>query len=206
MVGRWYNSEDIAAWGQRFRASVINSISGYKPANLIGTHDATSGENLAIMSSVVHLGAMPPLLGLIIRPDSVDRHTLRNIRRSGCYTINHVTHEFYQAAHQTAARYSDEISEFAAVGLSPERIPEFGAPFVAEAPIKIGLELRQEIPIALNGTHFIIGEVVRLRVADTLVSATGDLDLENAGVVALSGLDRYYRTELIDQLPYAKPD
>lgn len=205
MVGQWYDSEAIASWGQRFRASLINSISGYKPANLIGTDDATSGENLAIMSSVVHLGAAPPLLGLVIRPDSADRHTLRNIRSSACYTINHVASGYFKAAHQTAARYPDEVSEFDAVGLTPQRLWGFAAPFVAEAPIKIGLELRQEIPIELNGTHFIIGEVVHLFVGDSLVSDQGDLDLEKAGVVALSGLDRYYRTELIDKLPYAKP-
>ena len=205
MVGQWYDSEAIASWEQRFRASLINSISGYKPANLIGTDDATSGENLAIMSSVVHLGAAPPLLGLVIRPDSVDRHTLRNIRSSGCYTINHVASDYFKAAHQTAARYPDEVSEFEAVGLTPQRLSGFAAPFVAEAPVKIGLELRQEIPIELNGTHFIIGEVVHLFVGDSLVSDQGDLDLEKAGVVALSGLDRYYRTEFIDKLPYAKP-
>lgn len=205
MVGQWYDSEAIASWEQRFRASLINSISGYKPANLIGTHDATSGENLAIMSSVVHLGAAPPLLGLVIRPDSVDRHTLRNIRSSGCYTINHVASDFFKAAHQTAARYPDEVSEFEAVGLRPQRLEGFAAPFVAEAPIKIGLKFRQEIPIELNGTHFIIGEVVHLFLGEALVSEQGDLDLEKAAVVALSGLDRYYRTELIEKLPYAKP-
>lgn len=205
MVGQWYDSESIASWEQRFRASLINSISGYKPVNLIGTQDATSGENLAIMSSVVHLGAAPPLLGLVIRPDSVDRHTLRNIRDSGCYTINHVASDFFKAAHQTAARYPDEVSEFDAVGLTPQRLASFAAPFVAEAPIKIGLQLRQEIPIELNGTHFIIGEVVQLFIGDSLVDDQGDLDLVKAGVLALSGLDRYYRAELIDKLPYAKP-
>lgn len=205
MVGQWYDGVAITRWEKGFRASLVNSISGYKPANLIGTDDAASGENLAIMSSVVHLGAAPPLLGLVIRPDSVDRHTLRNIRSNGCYTINHVARDFYKAAHQTAARYPDEVSEFDAVGLTPQRLANFAAPFVAEAPIKIGLELRQEIPLELNGTHFIIGEVVHLFVGDSLVSENGDLDLEKAGVVALSGLDRYYHGELIEKLPYAKP-
>ncbi len=205
MVGQWANSEAIAGWEQRYRASLINSISGYKPANLIGTSDECSGENLAIMSSVVHLGSAPPLIGLVIRPGSVDRHTLRNIRRTGCYTINHVTHDFYAAAHQTAARYPDAVSEFDAVGLKSERLADFDAPFVAESPIKFGLKLCEEIPITLNGTHFIIGEVVHLYINEGLVNAFGDLDLQAGGVVALSGLDRYYITELIEQLPYAKP-
>jgi flavin reductase (DIM6/NTAB) family NADH-FMN oxidoreductase RutF len=206
MVGDWFSQEDIGAWEQRYRASLINSVTGYKPANLIGTRDRLSVHNLAIMSSVVHLGTSPPLIGLIIRPDSAERHTLRNIREYGVYTINHVTLSSYRAAHQTAARYDDDVSEFEAVGLVPEYRDGFGAPFVASSPVKFGLSLVEEIPIQWNGTHFMIGKIETLFIEQGLVSATGDLDLVQANVAALSGLDRYYRTELIDQLPYAKPD
>lgn len=64
-------------------------------------------------------GAKPPLMGFIVRPDSVDRHTLSNICNSGYYTINHVTKSIYKRAHQTSARYDADISEFEAVGLTP---------------------------------------------------------------------------------------
>ena len=50
MVGDWFSQEDIGAWEQRYRASLINSVTGYKPANLIGTRDRLSVHNLAIMS------------------------------------------------------------------------------------------------------------------------------------------------------------
>ena len=58
------------------RLNLINSLSGVKPANLIGTKDQNGNENLAIFSSVVHLGSNPALLGFILRPQGeVRRHT-----------------------------------------------------------------------------------------------------------------------------------
>jgi flavin reductase (DIM6/NTAB) family NADH-FMN oxidoreductase RutF len=205
MVDGWVTGDDISAWEQRFRAALINSITGFKPVNLIGTKDPSSGHNLAVMSSVVHLGASPPLVGLVIRPDSVDRHTLRNIRTHGCYTINHVTSGFYPQAHQTAARYEDEVSEFTAVGLTPQYVEGFDAPFVGESPIKLGMTLVEEVPIKHNGTHFVIGRIDHLYIEAGLVSVYGDLDLARAEVVALSGLDRYFSANFLGKLPYAKP-
>src|SRR6056300_326601 len=205
MVEGWVTGDEISKWEQRFRAALINSITGFKPVNLIGTKDASSGHNLAIMSSVVHLGASPPLVGLVIRPDSVDRHSLRNIRAHGCYTINHVTESFYSKAHQTAARYEDSVSEFDAVGLSPELIEGFEAPFVAESPVKLGMTLVEEVPIKHNGTHFIIGRIDHVFIDAGLVGEQGDLDLAGAGVIALSGLDRYFSVIFLGKLSYAKP-
>ena len=65
----------IAALPQRERAALVNSLTGFKPANLVGTADASGHCNLAIMSSVVHLGSHPPLLALVVRPGGEDRHT-----------------------------------------------------------------------------------------------------------------------------------
>ena len=51
-----------------YRANLVNSVSGYKPANLIGTVSDSGVTNVAIFSSVVHLGADPALLAFIQRP------------------------------------------------------------------------------------------------------------------------------------------
>ena len=54
---------EIQSLNQRYRAQLINSLSGFKSANLIGTQDGEGKSNLAIISSVVHLGANPALVG-----------------------------------------------------------------------------------------------------------------------------------------------
>ena len=72
------------------KINLINSCSGYKSANLIGTISKEGITNVAVFSSVTHLGSNPPTLGFIIRPTTVPRDTYKNILESGIFTINHV--------------------------------------------------------------------------------------------------------------------
>lgn len=197
---------ELAALERRYRAALVNGVTGYKPANLVGTVDRDGRSNLAIMSSLVHLGSNPPLLALVMRPDSVPRHTLENIIATGSYTVNHVAGALVERAHQTAARYPREVSEFEAVGLGEDWLDGFPAPFVAEAAVRLGLELRDHQALAINGTHLVIGEVTFLDVPDQCVHEDGSLDLATADTVALAGLDRYYRPRDPKRMAYATPD
>ena len=131
-----YDSADLAKMSSRYRARFINSLSGYKSVNLIGTQNLDGRSNLAIFSSVVHLGASPALIGFIMRPDNGSRHTLDNITQSQHYTINQVCADFYQAAHQTSARYPEHESEFDTCNLSEHYIDGFKAPFVQQSRLK----------------------------------------------------------------------
>lgn len=201
-----FTRKDINALESRYRAALVNSLSGFKPANLVGTADREGQTNLAIISSVVHLGSHPPLLALIIRPSPVERHTLDNILDTGCYTINHVSDRFIEAAHQTAARYPREQSEFAATGLEEHWVDGFAAPFVSEASIRMGLELREHQRLDINDTHFLIGEIVLAEVPAGCLGDDGSVDICAAGTVALSGLDSYYDTRRLRRMAYAKPD
>ena len=198
--------DDLINMEQRYRAMFINSLSGYKSANLIGTIDGQGMTNLAIMSSAFHLGAQPPLMGLIVRPDVAERHTLDNIRSTGVYTINHVNQKIYRQAHQTSARYPKSISEFDAVGLTAEYRHNFTAPFVKESSISMGLELRQEQLMEINGTHLLIGEIVAVKVPDDTVSDDGFIDVAKADTLAIGGLDGYFSAQLQERLAYAKPN
>ena len=199
------NSDTIAALDRRYNAALINAVTGFKPANLVGTADARSHCNLAIVSSVVHLGSRPPLVGMIIRPDPVDRHTLDNILENGYYTINHVGEPFIEAAHQTAARYPREVSEFEATGLTAHWHESFPAPFVDESKVRMGLRLREHQVLRVNGTNLVIGEIELLDLPDDCVDSDGRLDLARAGSVALSGLDTYFTARPVRTMAYAKP-
>lgn len=70
-----YKQQDLAKMNDRDRARFVNCLSGFKSANVIGTRDRHQQNNLAMISSVVHLGSNPPLLGFVMRPQSVTRHT-----------------------------------------------------------------------------------------------------------------------------------
>jgi flavin reductase (DIM6/NTAB) family NADH-FMN oxidoreductase RutF len=190
---------------QRKRAQFINSISGFRSVALIGTIDTQGQTNLAIFSSIVHIGSNPPLLGFIMRPDSVERHTLTNIMDTGFYTINHINSSMYEKAHQTSARYPKTVSEFDATQLTPLFKEGFVAPFVKESHIQIGIEFKERIEISINQTSMIIGEIKWIHYPDHCLSEDGFLDIEKAGSITSAGLDSYHTTQLLQRLEYAKP-
>ena len=198
-----YREDDIQKMDQRYRANFINSLSGFKSANLLGTKSTSGQENLAIISSVFHVGANPPLLGMIMRPHTVPRDSLQNIKDTGVYTLSAVGSEFTEAAHQTSARYTD--SEFTAVGLTPTYSATHSAPYVAEARLRIGLEVKHIEMIELNQTELVIGQVVEVYVDNSVVSVDGYIDLEHLQTACISGLDTYHKSSRIHRYGYAKP-
>ena len=197
--------KEIDQMEQRFRASFINSITGFKSVVLIGTRNKVNQENLAIFNSIVHLGSNPALIGMIIRPDSVERHTLENIEETGFYTINHILESFVEQAHHTSARYLRNVSEFEASGLTPSYKDDFFAPFVKESNVQIGMEFKTKINIPINNTLMIIGQIKSISLPEKAISTDGYIDLEITKTITNSGLDSYHRTERIVRLPYAKP-
>jgi flavin reductase (DIM6/NTAB) family NADH-FMN oxidoreductase RutF len=197
---------ELMAMEQRKRAHLINSVGGFKSVCLIGTADNVGHTNLAIFSSIVHIGANPPLICFIMRPDSVERHTLNNILETGYYTINHVNETIYQQAHQTSARYPKSVSEFDATGLTAAYKNDFKAPFVKESSIQLAIEFKERIDLTINNTIMIIGEITQLYFPIDCWCEEGYLDIEKAGTISCTGLDSYHTTQRLERLSYAKPD
>ena len=82
-----------------------------------------------------------------------------------------------QRAHHTSARFNRDQSEFDECGFESVTIDGTPAPFVSESPLKIGLTLQDHQPLAINGTHLIIGSVEQLSFANDVWRDDGTLDL-----------------------------
>ena len=203
---KYYSSADIEQLEEFYRRRLINSLTGYKNPFLVGTISKTKNENLAIFSSVFHLGANPALLGMVCRPHTVRRDTLENILETKKYTLNLVEETFYKEAHQTSARYKADESEFAATGLNPEYKENFLAPYVAESSVQIGMTFLESLQINYNQTQIIIGKVESLFINESLLAADGHIAFENSNAVCVSDLDTYYSPKRISRLSYAKPN
>lgn len=106
------STEDFSKMERIERLNLINSCTGYKSANLIATQSIDGKSNIAIFSSVTHLGSDPALIGFIVRPTTVPRDTYKNIKETGYFTVNHVTESMIADAHHTSANYAHGISEF----------------------------------------------------------------------------------------------
>jgi flavin reductase (DIM6/NTAB) family NADH-FMN oxidoreductase RutF len=186
------------------RVQFATSLPGAKPISLVGTSDALGQLNLAPFSSILHLGSNPCLLGMVSRPDQVERHTLSNIVETGFWTINHLHPEILDAAHQCSARYPREVSEFEATGLSSHFEGAFPAPFVQESRFRIGLQLEEIVPINANGTRLVVGRVMLVQVADDSLLDHGGVDLSKINCLASTSLDSYFTLQPLARLAYAK--
>lgn len=188
----------------KFKLNLINSLSGIKPANLIGTVSSDGTENLAIFSSIIHIGSNPAQLGFILRPqDKIPRDTYRNIESNGFYTINHVQSNFVEKAHYTSAKLDPDESEFERMKLESEYLGDFLAPFVKESLIKIGMRHFESIPIS-NGCRLVIGNVEIISIPDNTINDLGQIDLEKSFSMGISGLNTYYDLIKKASFPYVR--
>ena len=195
---------DIESMEKLARVQFANTLPGPKPISLIGSINSLGQTNLAPFSSVTHLGSNPALIGLISRPDLVDRHTLSNILDTHSYPINHVHSDILEQAHDCSARYPREISEFTATGLTPHFEPGITAPFVAESRFRFALDLVETIPITANDTILIIGKVRLVQLHEQHLSEDGSIDLTAIDSLASTALDTYFQLSQPTRLPYAK--
>ncbi len=200
-----FSLEDINKMHHLYRINLINSCSGYKSANLIGTKDLQGVSNVAVFSSVTHLGSNPGLLGFFLRPTTVIRNTYDNIKKTGIYTLNHIHQDILNDAHHTSAKYEASISEFDVTNLEEEYKDELSAPFVKGCPIQMAMEYVEEYPIKANNTILLIGRITKLYVPDDLLEKDGFINLSKGKVATINGLDGYAVPELKTRLEYQRP-
>lgn len=201
-----FDRAQIEELESRYRARLINSLSGYKSLNLVGTVDGENINNLAIFSSVIHIGSNPPMQAMISRPDTVARHTLDNIKEIGYYTLNQVHEGIYEEAHQASAKYDRNEDEFKKVGLTPWKLEGHNVPFVREAHIKTLMKLKEIVPININGTLMIIGEIMWCSMPEKALMEDGYIHLSETKTVVGGSLDGYYKVSPLSRLSYAKPN
>ena len=179
------------------RLKLINSVCGIRGVHLIGTRSNDNVSNLAIFSSVTHLGSNPSLLGFICRPSKeVKRDTLTNILSNKFYTINSIHHNMIDRAHMTSGKFDAEISEFSQCNFDEVYIDNFYAPFVEESKIKLGLNFLESIPITHNNTCLVVGEI---KIIDYDKNYMDEGYEDGVGVV---GLNSYFGTNKIKDLDY----
>ena len=188
-----------------YRINLMNSCSGFKSANLIGTKSNDGIPNVAVFSSVTHLGSNPPTLGFILRPTTVPRDTYKNILESGVFTINHIFENIIEDAHHTSAKYEEVISEFDITGLEDEYYNDCIAPFVKGSPVQMEMKFIEEYHIKSNNVIHIIAEIKNLYVKDDILKEDGFLDLAKGKVAAINGLDAYAIADNNTRFNYQRP-
>ena len=206
---RTFHLSDIDAMERLFRINLINSLCGGKALVLVGTQDKEGRHNLAPFNSLVHVGAKPPMLGLVFRPPS-ERvgHTWENLVATGACTLNAVHAGMRDAAHQCSAKHPAGASEFAATGLTPLMASGFSgdpfpAPFVAESHVRMACTLVESHPIRANATRFVVLAVQSITLPSPALGDDGFVDPARTGSLSAVGLDAYGEMGPLHRLAYA---
>ena len=205
MTYRNYSYTDLIEMPSQKRREFFPKISGIKNAVIIGTQDQNGATNASLFHSLTHIGSNPPLLGLVFRPLTVERHTYENIKEGGYFSINWIPVSDIDAAHQCSAKYPKGISEFEATNRQPEFSEDIPVPYWPDAPVRVGLSYEEEHLIAANDTILLIGKVQELRIHDQLLDADGLPDFSDLPVALVNGLETYYTQKFIGRKPYARP-
>lgn len=200
-----FSKKDIEGLEKIYRLNLINSCTGYKSANLLGSIDNEGNTNLAIFSSITHLGSDPAMIGFVLRPRTVPRNTYNNMFNNKFFTVNHVNTNDIEDAHHTSAKYPKEISEFEKTKFKPEFIDGFIAPFVKSSKIKFGCKYLNEYDIKENNTIMVVASIECLYVDNDALQEDGWIRLDKAGTVTINGLDGYAKTTLLNRFKYARP-
>ncbi|WP_288954974.1 flavin reductase [uncultured Polaribacter sp.] len=201
----FFNFNDIQSLEKIYKINLINSCSGFKSANLLGSISKEEIPNVAVFSSVTHLGSNPPTLGFILRPTTVPRNTYKNIKDTAVFTINHIYEDIIDDAHHTSAKYAEAISEFDVTNLEEEYKGNFKAPFVKNAPVQMSMKFVEEIYVPSNDVMLIVAQIQELYIKDELLEKDGLINLSKGNIATINGLDTYAIPKFKKQLSYQRP-
>ena len=152
------------------------------PVAFISTISQDGVPNIAPYSCI-----MPVLrpLDLICLASARKRDTLENIRQTGEFVVNMVGAEFSDKVIPTAKISSPETNEFELAGLGQKPSETVRAPGIEGSYAWMECELFKEYEEP--NYILIMGRVLRLEVEDAVLSPEGDLDIEKARPLMMTG-------------------
>lgn len=189
---------------RRDRYQLLTSLIVPRPIGWVSTRSAEGLLNLAPFSYFAALAATPMLVGVSIgsrRGSPKDSYT--NILDRGAFCINVVTERHLEAMNETSAEHPPEIDEFEVAGLTAVDSEVVDAPWVAECPAVLECRLYRDIDLEASGTHFVIGEVVRVRLSPDLrfLEGTFLVDPESLRPIGRLGGSMYSLPGTVREIP-----
>lgn len=174
---------DTAALTNRERYQLLTSLVVPRPIAWVSTRSPEGQRNLAPFSYFSAVAATPFLVSVSIGSrGGVEKDTLRNIRATGAFCVNVATEPQLDAMNETAGEYGPEVDEFAHAGLAAAQAESVDAPYVAECPAVLECRLFKVVELDGAPNTLVIGEVLRVRLADAVPLAPGTLYADTAAL------------------------
>ena len=123
------------------------------------------------------LQSQPPKTYISVRPE---RYSHGLIKASGEFIINLPTAALVRAVDYCGVRSGRSENKLAAARLTPEAVPGFAAPAIAESPLCLACRVTDIVPL---GTHdMFLADIISVQVDEELIDANGRLCLARAGL------------------------
>jgi flavin reductase (DIM6/NTAB) family NADH-FMN oxidoreductase RutF len=168
-----------------------------RPIAFVSTRGLDGINNLAPFSFFTAVSANPPVIGFspMINLESRRRDSRINAEARGEFCVNVVSESFAAQMNQTAIDVPPEVDEFTVSGLTPIECDLIDAPRVAESHIAMECRLRQVVDIsqAVLGGAFVMGEIIRFHVDETLFE-NFRIDPDRLGAIGRMAGNTYSRT------------
>jgi flavin reductase (DIM6/NTAB) family NADH-FMN oxidoreductase RutF len=167
---------DPGGLSRRDRYQLVTSLVVPRPIGWISTWDARGGANLAPYSFFNAISGSPMLVAVSIgQRRGALKDTLENVRSRGAFCVNVVTEPLLEAMNATSAEVGPEVDEFELAGLECARSERVDAPYVVACPAVLECLEFKEVDLSPSMNVLVIGEVVGVRLSESLPMAEGSM-------------------------------
>ena len=190
---------DFATLSSQDRYKLLVSTVVPRPIAWVVTRNPQGRLNAAPFSFFNAFGQEPPLviIGIGSRKD-----TARNIRETGEFVVNLVSHENLPQMNITAIEFPPEVDELAEAGLTTLPSVKIKPPRIAESPV--ALECRRVMLIELSTSCTLaLGEVLAMHVRDDCIADPARLYVDTPKldlVGRMHGRGWYTRTTELEEV------
>lgn len=162
---------DFADLSPRDRYKIMIGTIVPRPIAWVTTIGTDGRVNAAPFSFFNCLSSDPPIvaLGVEYRQSGASKDTGRNIRDTGMFCVNIVSHALMDAMNITAVPFDETVDEVAEAGLTLRPGSKIACPSIAEAPAALECRLHSYLDIG-NSREIVVGEIVAAHLRADMVN------------------------------------
>ena len=175
---------------------LLTSLVVPRPIAWVGTRGPDGVANVAPHSYYNVISSDPPIVHFT---STGEKDTLRNVRRTGAFTVSTVSRPLLEAMNGTAIDSPPEVSELDLVEATAADAVTVDAPYVAEAPAV--LECRVRTTLTMGTGTMVFGDVLRVAVDDAVWGEDGRVDISRLDPVGRLSGSQYTMSDEILRLP-----
>jgi flavin reductase (DIM6/NTAB) family NADH-FMN oxidoreductase RutF len=192
---------DFATLPSQDRGRLLVSTVVPRPIALVVTQDLQGRLNAAPFSFFNVFSTDPPvvIIGVGGRAPGDLKDTGHNIRTTGEFVANLVSHDTLRQMNIAAIDFPPDVDEIAEAGLSTLASVKVRPPRIAECPVALECRRMMMIDLAVNRT-LVVGEVLAMHVRDSCVTGSARVDTPRLDLVGHMHGNWYARTGMLEEV------